>query len=182
MYRGKKISLVIPAYNESKLIKPTLEHVPECIDKVYVVDDASTDNMAEVGRECTGKDPRVELIRHAVNQGPGHGIISGYLKSSADGYDITVVVGGDYQMPLEEVENFLDPIIDGKADYTKGNRFLLWKTTRELMPSVRVFGNLLITALTKVASGYYKIMDVVDGYTAITKKAIDIIDWNIAWK
>ncbi len=182
MYRGKKISLVIPAYNESKLIKPTLEHVPASIDKVYVVDDASTDNMAEVVRECAVKDPRVELIRHTVNQGPGQGIISGYLKSSADGYDIAVVVGGDYQMPLEEVENFLDPIIDGKADYTKGNRFLLWKTTKERMPPVRVFGNLLITALTKIASGYYKVMDVVDGYTAITKKAIDIIDWNIAWK
>ena len=182
MYRGKKISLVIPAFNESKLIKPTLEHVPECIDKIYVVDDASTDDMSAVVRECGRADKRIELLQHSSNQGPGQAIITGYVRSSSDGYDIAVVVGGDYQMPLNEVNNFLDPLIDVQADYTKGNRFLLWKTTKERMPRVRILGNLIITALTKIASGYYKVMDVVDGYTAITKKAIDLIDWNQAWK
>jgi len=182
MYRGKKIALVIPAYNESKLIKPTLEHVPECIDKIYVVDDASTDSMPEVVRELAKKDSRIGLLQHTRNQGPGQAIITGYLQSSAEGNDITVVIGGDYQMPLEEVGNFLDPLIDGQADYTKGNRFLLWASTRERMPRIRILGNIIITALTKIASGYYKVMDVVDGYTAITKKAIDLVDWSIAWK
>ena len=180
MYRGKKIALVIPAYNESKLIKPTLEHVPECIDKIYVVDDASTDSMPEVVRELAKKDSRIGLLQHTRNQ--GQAIITGYLQSSAEGNDITVVIGGDYQMPLEEVGNFLDPLIDGQADYTKGNRFLLWASTRERMPRIRILGNIIITALTKIASGYYKVMDVVDGYTAITKKAIDLVDWSIAWK
>jgi hypothetical protein len=85
-------------------------------------------------------------------------------------------------MNLEEVQRFLDPLIEGKADYTKGNRFLLWDKTREKMPRIRIVGNIIITALTKFASGYYKVMDVVDGYTAITKEAIDIIDWSRAYK
>ena len=184
MYRDKRISLVIPAYNEEKLIRPTLENLPELIDKVYVVDDRSPDNQNNVILDCAKTDSRIELIKHEINQGPGGAIITGYLKSSRDGYDITVVVGGDYQMPLGEVANFLDPIIDGQVDYTKGNRFLLSRLADTLgkMPRLRLFGNWIITALTKIASGYYKIMDVVDGYTAISKRAIDAIDWSKAWK
>ena len=184
MHRNKRISLVIPAYNEEKLIKPTLEGVPEIIDKVYVVDDCSPDNQNEVILDCANNDSRIELLRHKTNQGPGGSIITGYLQSSKDGFDITVVVGGDYQMPLDEVGKLLDPVIDGKADYSKGNRFLLSKLydTLQRMPKTKLIGNWIITALTKVASGYYKIMDVVDGYTAITKEAIDVIDWSKAWR
>jgi len=184
VYREKKISLVIPAYNEEKLIKPTLENIPDIIDRVYVVDDCSPDNQNEVILECTQKDRRIELLKHESNQGPGGAIITGYMKSSEDGYDIAVVVGGDNQMPLDEVNRFLDPIIDEKVDYTKGNRFLLshLNDTLEKMPTSRLIGNWIITALTKIASGYYKIFDVVDGYTAISKKAIDTIDWSQAWK
>ncbi len=184
MYRNKKIALVIPAHNEKKLIRSTLEHVPELIDKIYVVDDKSTDDQNAVIIACAQKDPRIQLIVHEKQQGPGGGIITGYLQSSKDGYDITVVIGGDYQMPLDEVTHFLDPLIDEKADYAKGNRFLLSRIedTLEKMPTLRLVGNMIITALTKIASGYYKTMDVVDGYTAITKQAIDVIDWKKAWK
>ncbi|MFA5060537.1 MAG: glycosyltransferase family 2 protein [Candidatus Omnitrophota bacterium] len=182
MYRNKKISIVIPAYNEEKLIKPTLEHIPPLIDKIYVIDDASTDGMTAIVKEIARKDSRVELISHPKNEGPGQAIITGYLRSSKDGFDITVVVGGDFQMPLEQVEQFLDPLIDGQADYAKGNRFLLWDITREQMPRIRILGNIIITGLTKIASGYYKVMDVVDGYTAITKRAIETINWDNAWK
>ncbi len=184
MYREKRISLVIPAYNEEKLIRPTLENIPDIIDKVYVVDDCSPDNQNKVIGQCAEKDSRITLLKHEVNQGPGGAIITGYLQSSNDGYDISVVVGGDNQMPLDEVGNFLDPIIDGNADYVKGNRFLLckWNDTLDKMPKTRLIGNWIITALTKIASGYYKAMDVVDGYTAISKRAIDIIDWSKAWK
>jgi glycosyltransferase involved in cell wall biosynthesis len=184
MYRGKKISLVIPAYNEAKLIKPTLEAVPALIDRVYVVDDVSPDNQNDVILACAKKDPRITLLKHTVNQGPGGGIITGYRQSSKDGYDIAVVVGGDNQMPLDEVTRFLDPIIDGKADYTKGNRFLLSQLDDTLlkMPKIRLIGNWMIAIVTKIASGYYKVMDFVDGYTAITKEAIDLINWNKAWK
>lgn len=184
MYRDKKISLVIPAYNEARLIAPTLEGVPAIIDGIFVVDDCSPDNQNEVVLRCGNKDTRIKIIKHEVNQGPGGAIITGYLQSAKDGYDIAVVVGGDNQMPLGEVERFLDPIIDGRADYAKGNRFLLSQVedTLKKMPKMRFFGNWLITSLTKVASGFYKTMDVVDGYTAISREAIDTINWSNAWK
>ncbi len=184
MYRSKRIALVLPAYNEAKLIKPTLENVPELIDKVYVVDDHSPDNQNEVIVQCAQADSRITLLKHEVNQGPGGSIITGYLQASKEKYDIVVVVGGDNQMPLHEVRKFLDPIIDGKTDYTKGNRFLLGQFDDTLlkMPKIRLVGNWMITMLTKIASGYYKLMDFVDGYTAISKETIDLIDWSKAWK
>jgi glycosyltransferase involved in cell wall biosynthesis len=184
MYREKKIALVIPAYNEAKLIRPTLEAVPVLFDRVFVVDDCSPDNQNEVILKCGEADSRITLLKHENNQGPGGAIITGYLQTAKENVDITVVVGGDHQMDLSEVALFLDPIIDGKVDYTKGNRFLLSKLedTMEKMPRIRFWGNILITALTKIASGYYKTMDVVDGYTAISKKAIDTINWKRAWR
>ena len=182
MYNHKKIALVIPAYNESKLIKPTLENVPDVVDKVFVIDDASTDNMADVVKERMKHDDRITLIQHDKNSGPGQGIITGYKASSQQGYDITVVVGGDFQMPLNEIESFLKPLIENKADYTKGNRFMLNGNAFDDMPRLRLIANTMISMLTKIASGLYKIFDVVDGYTAITKQAIDAINWDKAWK
>lgn len=184
MYREKRIALVIPAYNEEKLIRSTLQAVPPFIDRVYVVDDLSPDRQNEVILQCAETDPRITLLKHSVNQGPGGAIITGYLKASQENYDITLVVGGDNQMPLQEAPKFLDPIIDNRADYTKGNRFLLSQLDDTLakMPKIRLIGNWMITMLTKMASGYYKIMDFVDGYTAISREAIDLIDWGKAWK
>ncbi len=182
MYRKKRISLVIPAYNEQRLIKPTLENVPKMIDRIYVVNDCSTDNTADVVLDISKKDKRITLINHEKNKGVGQGIITGYLRSVEDKYDIAVVVGGDFQMPLEQVTNFLDPLIDGKADYTKGNRFLIEGNVFEDMPKIRQLGNAIISLITKIASGYYKIYDVVDGYTAITAHAIKMVNWNKAWK
>jgi glycosyltransferase involved in cell wall biosynthesis len=184
MYRNQKISLVIPAYNEEKLIRNTLGNIPQLFDRIFVVDDKSPDNQNTVILDCSKIDPRVSLLKHTVNQGPGGAIITGYTQSAKEGYHIAVVVGGDFQMKLDEVERFLDPIIDGKVDYTKGNRFLLstLNDTMQKMPKLRFFANWMITALTKIASGYYKVMDVVDGYTAISHRAIETIDWSKAWK
>ena len=92
MYRNMKISLVIPAYNEERLIKSTLDNIPHIIDRIYVVDDSSPDNQDEVILKCAQKDSRIELLKHKTNQGPGGAIITGYLQSSKDDYDIAVVV------------------------------------------------------------------------------------------
>ena len=184
LYRNKRVALVIPAYNEEKLIRHTLAKVPDQISQIYVVDDKSPDKQNEVILECARSDPRVTLLKHEVNQGPGGAIITGYLQASRDGHDIVVVVGGDHQMDLSEVNKFLDPIIDGRADYVKGNRFIAsqFEDTVRKMPRLRFWANWVITALTKIASGYYKVMDVVEGYTAITKEAIDTVNWSQAWK
>lgn len=184
MYRGKKIALVIPAYNEEKLIRPTLESVPGIVDRIYPVDDVSPDKQNTVIEKCAEKDSRITLLKHTENQGPGGAIITGYLRASQEGYDIVVVVGGDNQMPLGEMSRFLDPLIDGRADYAKGNRFLSSQLDDTLakMPLLRLIGNWMIAIVAKIASGYYKIADFVDGYTAITKEGIDRINWSKAWK
>ncbi len=182
MYRNKKIFLVIPAHNEEILIIPTLKSVPVFVDKVFVIDDGSTDKTPALVEEYIQKDRRVELIKHPRNIGVGQAIITGYKKSLEQGADIVVVVGGDNQMPMEVMDKFLDPLIDGQVDYTKGNRFLVEENVFEDMPKIRLIGNSIISILTKISSGYYKIFDFVDGYTAITKKAIKAINWNKAWK
>ena len=181
MYRDKTVALVVPAYNEQQLIGPTLEKVPELIDKIFVVDDCSTDATAAVCQARAEADPRVTLIQHEVNKGPGGAIISGYLAALEGNYDLTVVVGGDDQMPLDVVTDFLDPVIDGECDYAKGNRFHHIGPTLEKMPKIRLFGNIVITAMTKICSGYYKIMDVVDGYTCISLKALKSVSWEDVW-
>ncbi|MBU0492663.1 MAG: glycosyltransferase family 2 protein [Chloroflexi bacterium] len=185
MYQDKRIALVIPAYNEERLIRPTLEHVPDLVDTIIVVDDASTDNMAAVVQECAAADPRIELIRHETNRGPGAGIITGYKRVLEGDYDIAVVCGGDYQMPLDQIPNLLDPLIRGEADYTKGNRFMRRAGSLAAipgnMPRTRVTGNMIITILTKIASGFYKVADVVEGFTAINREGLERVDWDRAW-
>jgi glycosyltransferase involved in cell wall biosynthesis len=177
MYKGMSVSLVIPAYNEEKLIKPTLMGVPDVVDRIYVIDDCSTDETSRIVQGV--EDDRVVLIRHRENQGPGGAIITGYKMSAKDNIDIAVVVGGDNQMGLEEIENFLEPIHRGEADYVKGNRFLL---SLKDMPGHRLFGNSVLSMMTKIASGYWKVFDTQDGYTAINRKAIEAVDWDSAWK
>lgn len=181
MYKNLKVSLVIPAYNEQKLIRPTLENVPETIDHVYVVNDCSKDKTADIVNEIADKDKRIELINHEKNKGVGAAIITGYKKSSKDGFDVAVVIGGDNQMDLKDLPNFLEPIYKKEADYTKGNRFLLGGTAYTVMPKHRFFGNSMLSFMTKLASGYWSIFDTQDGYTALTKEAIDRVDWSKAW-
>lgn len=185
MYRDQRIALVIPAYNEQRLIGPTLQEVPALFDRIIVVDDASTDNMPAVVRDCMARDARIESIRHASNRGPGAAIVTGYKRVLEDGHDIAVVCGGDHQMPLDEVARLLDPLIDGRADYAKGNRFMHHARSLAVipgaMPRTRVIGNMIITMLTKIASGYYKIADVVEGFTAINREGLERVDWDAAW-
>lgn len=182
MYRNQKIGMSIPAFNEERLIGPTLDSIPEFVDVIYVVNDCSTDDTASVVQARADKDGRIVLVEHEHNEGVGQGIITGYLRASEAECDICVVTGGDHQMPMEQIPWLLDPIIDGAADYTKGNRFLMPDDGLEDMPMSRMLPNALISFMTKMASGYYKIFDVVDGFTAISKRAIDLVDWDIAWK
>lgn len=182
MYREKTIGLVLPAHNEEKLISRTLEAVPEFVDRVYVVDDCSSDNTRVIVSDLAEIDRRISLVCHEVNQGPGGAIATGYLRASEDACEIVVVAGADFQMPFEQMGDLIDPIVDGDVHYTKGNRFLMGRNTFEDMPRIRLMANTLLSLVTKISSGYYKVFDVVDGYTAISKTAIDVIEWDRVWK
>jgi glycosyltransferase involved in cell wall biosynthesis len=180
MYRGKSVAFVIPARNEERLITDTLNGIPDFVDKVYVTDDGSTDGTA--AKISAHPSKKVVLLKHGTTQGPGAAIITGYKAAIEGNFDIAVVCGADNQMPLEQTTDLLDPLVDGKADYAKGNRFMEGGAKLQDMPLKRVIGNTIISLLTKFASGYYKLFDVVDGFTAINKKALRAIDWDKAWK
>ncbi|MBC7086645.1 MAG: glycosyltransferase family 2 protein [Methanomethylovorans sp.] len=168
-----KIGVVIPAYNEEKLIKITVDGIPPYISRIFVINDASTDSTAQVLESI--KDPRLYVITHEKNQGVGAAILHGYKRALMENMDITVVMGGDNQMNPDQLPKLLMPIIQGKADYTKGNR-LLSKEFRGGMSKWRLFGNSILTMLNKISSGYWHIMDPQNGYTAISRRALSGID------
>ncbi|MFC2154745.1 glycosyltransferase family 2 protein [Candidatus Altiarchaeota archaeon] len=172
MLKEKTVAVVVPAYNEEALIEKTLTTIPEFVDHIYVVDDGSRDNTYE--KASSVKDSRIILIRHEKNKGVGASIVSGYKKALDEGVDAVAVMAGDAQMSPEELEKVIRPIVDDEADYVKGNRLLV-KDAVKKFPRFRFFGNAILTLLTKVASGYWEVMDPQNGYTAISKNALETL-------
>lgn len=164
MYRGLKIAVVVPAHNEAELLPVTLRTLPDFVDHLVVVDDASADDTSAVARAAAR---RVDLTRHPENQGVGGAIVTGYRRAIALGADVAVVVGADAQMDPAEMHRLLDPVVDGLADYVKGDR-LGHPEVAARMPWVRLLGNRALTQLTRLSSGYRHVRDSQCGYTAIT--------------
>jgi glycosyltransferase involved in cell wall biosynthesis len=152
VYKEKTIAVVVPAYNEEKLVARTLETIPEMVDRIIVVDDASRDRTVEIVKETARKDSRVCLMEHGVNQGVGGAIVTGYKQSRDMDVDITVVMAGDAQMDPKDLDHIVDPIAEGEADYTKGNR-LFYGDAWHMIPHYRYLGNSFLSLLTKIASG-----------------------------
>lgn len=174
MYRNKTISVVVPAYNEQLLIIETLSTIPEYVDKIYVINDCSKDDTQKKIDEYLPKDNRIVAIQHEVNKGVGAAIVTGYKQSRADKIDIAAVMAGDNQMNPDFLPHLLDPIIDGKVDYTVGNR-LTNIAYRGGMSKWRFFGNSILSLLTKIASGYWQMSDPQNGYTAISLRALETV-------
>ena len=168
-----RIGVVVPAYNEEQLIRTTIENIPSYVSSIYVVDDGSTDRTPDIVRGIT--DSRVELIRHENNKGVGSAITTGYKCSLKDHMDITVVMAGDDQMDPGQLPKLLAPIIEGRADYSKGNRLVDRRNLRG-MSALRIFGNILLTMSTRAVSGYWHVTDTQNGYTAISRVALEGID------
>lgn len=159
------IAVVIPSYRVKRHILDVIGAVPPSVSRIYVVDDACPESSgAYVQQEC--RDPRVRVIRHEENQGVGGAVMTGYQAAIEEGMDIIVKVDGDGQMDPTQIPSFLRPILMGEADYTKGNRFFELERVRT-MPGMRVFGNAVLSFLTKLSSGYWDIFDPTNGYTAI---------------
>ncbi|AGB39582.1 glycosyltransferase family 2 protein [Natronococcus occultus] len=206
MYRGHTVGVIVPAYNEESHIGEVLATIPSFVDRIYAVDDQSTDDTWSVIQEYTTASERVtndeasnveagsppeappsiadggqigdtEIvpIRHEENQGAGGALRTGYVRGREDGMDIVVTIDADGQMDPEQLPSLLDPIVEDVADYTKGNRLADPKSRRE-MPPFRLFGNWLLTQLTKIASGYWTLQDPQNGYTAISQEALAAVD------
>lgn len=178
--RGACIGVLIPAFNEANQIEGVLGGLPSFVDVVVVVDDASTDDTAGVVSRCAESDPRVHLIRLPENRGVGGALAAGYKWARDNGVDVAVSVDGDGQMDPGEMESLVAPIVDDLADYTKGNRLrdpAHWR----MIPKVRLFGNTVLSLLTKLTSGYWAVADSQSGYTAAGRYALEMIDWDAVY-
>lgn len=175
MYRRRSIAVVVPAYNEEKLIGRVIETMPDFVDRVFIVDDESQDSTAAIVEEYVAKDPnRVVLIRHEANQGVGAAIVTGYKRAVEEQIDVTAVMAGDAQMDPDELPDVLDPVIDGTADYVKGNRLFTGEAWKKI-PHYRYLGNSFLSLLTKIASGYWNVADSQTGYTAVSLGALETL-------
>lgn len=183
MFRQLRIAVVIPAFNERNKIAATVASIPEIVDEIYVVDDASSDDTGAIALASLppATPGRVfEVIRHADNRGVGAAISTGYRRALAGDPDVAVVMAGDGQMDPDDLPALLAPIAEGTADYVKGNRFKhpdVWTA----MPTTRILGNVLLSAATRVTSGYHHVFDSQCGYTAIHRRALSAIDLDVLW-
>jgi glycosyltransferase involved in cell wall biosynthesis len=173
MLDGKRVGVVVPAYDEEGLIGATLQGIPSFVDRVYVVDDASRDRTAE---EATGvADPRVQVIRHEHNRGVGAAIVTGYKRALAERIDATAVMAGDNQMDPSELERMALPVVRDELDYAKANRLFTGSAWRQ-MPRNRYMGNAVLSLLTKIASGYWHVADSQAGYTVLSLRLLQLLD------
>jgi dolichol-phosphate mannosyltransferase len=166
---GKTLAAVVPAYRVERQIGGVLEAMPPEIDLVFVVDDASPDQTNTVASAV--RDPRVRLIRHEKNQGVGGAMASGFRAALAEGADIIVKCDGDGQMDPQQIPRLVAPLVSGEADYAKGCRFYHFAELRS-MPRARFFGNIGLTFLTKLASGYWHVLDPQNGFVAIRAETL----------
>jgi glycosyltransferase involved in cell wall biosynthesis len=165
VFRNNFVAVVVPAHNERRHIAQVIESTPRFVDLLVIVDDGSTDGSSDVVRGIT--DARLHLLQHAQNRGVGAAIVTGYRFALEQGADVVGVMGGDGQMDTAHLPSLLDPVVDGRCDFTKGNRFFSWRSWRG-MPLPRAIGNVGLSLLTKVASGYWHIFDAQNGYTVIS--------------
>jgi len=174
---GRRIAVVMPAYNEARLIRGALEGIPGFVDHIIVIDDASVDATSETARAFPGP---VELVQHETNKGVGAAIATGCRQALLLGADLTAVMAADGQMDPTDLPALLAPLIAEEADYVKGNR-LDWPAASEVMPWHRWLGNHLFSLLTRRAIG----LDVQDsqcGYAAMNRRTQQTLHWERLWK
>lgn len=177
MLEGKRIGVVVPAYNEEKLIGRVIETMPDFVDGIYIVDDCSLDATQErvkayLCQPCFKE--RLELVPHEINQGVGAAINTGYQRAAQAGMDVVAVMAGDAQMDPDELDRVCLPVVRDEADYVKGNRLFTGEAW-QLIPRYRYLGNAFLSLLTKIASGYWHVADSQTGYTALSAEAIRLM-------
>ena len=182
MYKNQTIAVVVPLYNEEKLISRVIETMPDFVDKIVVVDDHSRDGSFEIVRAFSDRlGKRLVILQTLENQGCGGALATGYRWARDHGMDVAVRMDGDAQMDPQDLTRILNPVVSGDADYSKGNRLFTGEAYRKI-PKVRYFGNAVLSLLTKIASGYWHVADSQSGYTAMTREVLHTIDWDKMYK
>jgi glycosyltransferase involved in cell wall biosynthesis len=175
MLEGKRIGVVIPAHNEQLLLRDTLGGVPDFVDAIYVVDDASRDDTAAVAAEMAAGDPRIVLISHDRNRGVGGAVVTGYRRALADDVEVICVMNADNQMDPAELAGLAGPVARAEVEYAKANRLFTGQAW-DVIPHTRYLGNAMLSLLTKIASGYWHVADSQAGYTAIAADTLKRLD------
>jgi len=159
------IAVVIPSYKVRNHVVDVISQIGPEVDCIYVVDDCCPDGSGDyVESNCA--DERIKVIRNSENLGVGGAVMNGYKAAIADGMEVIVKMDGDGQMDPALIPCFAAPIFQGEADYCKGNRFYDLEEIRA-MPKARLFGNAVLSFMTKLSSGYWDLFDPTNGYTAI---------------
>lgn len=165
------IAVVIPCYRVQKHILGVLSEIGPEVAKIYVVDDACPQRSGDFVRK-NSTDARVTILQHEENQGVGGAVVSGYKQALLDGADVVVKVDGDGQMNPSLIPRLVAPILRGEADYSKGNRFDSLEDLYE-MPRIRIFGNAILSLWSKLSTGYWRITDPTNGFTAVHRRALE---------
>lgn len=165
-----KICVVIPAYKVSKTLTNLIAEIGPEVNNIIVVDDKCPESSGMKVKENVS-DSRVEVIFRSENGGVGAAVITGYKRALDLGSEIIIKLDGDGQMKPSRIQELIKPIIEGKADYTKGNRFFEVEAIKK-MPKLRILGNLFLSFMTKFSSGYWQIFDPNNGFTAISKNTL----------
>ena len=170
------VAVVIPCYRVTQHITEVIENIPEMVSAIYIIDDACPEKSGALVLEQV-QDKRLSVIFHDKNQGVGGAVMTGYKAAIDDGHDVIVKVDGDGQMDPKLIPIFIAPILEGEADYTKGNRFFNLEEIRT-MPKMRLFGNAVLSFLTKISSGYWNLFDPTNGFTAIHVDVAKLLPFN----
>jgi glycosyltransferase involved in cell wall biosynthesis len=175
LIEGKTVAVVIPAHEEEALLPTTLGGIPELVDRIYVVDDASRDGTVACAREAAAADPRIEVVVREQNGGPGAAVVTGYRRALEENADVFVVMNADNQMDPDDLEHLVLPVARGEVDYAKANRLFTGQAW-QLIPHSRYLGNAVLSLWTKIASGYWHVADAQSGYTVIGRGMLELLD------
>lgn len=173
---GAKIAIVIPCYRTRDSIIEVIEGALPYAQMIICVDDACPDNSGRLVEEKI-HDPKVIVLFNSQNLGVGGAVKAGYQAALDANCDVVIKLDGDGQMEPGLIPELVQPIIDGDSDYCKGNRFHELQGLED-MPLLRLFGNSMLSLLTKVSSGYWRLMDPTNGFTAIGLHALKAIPLN----
>jgi len=172
-----RIAVVLPCYRVREKIVGVVESLIGRVDYIIAVDDQCPEKSGEwLQEQC--KHPSVQVLFHEVNQGVGGAMITGYEAALQTDAEVVVKMDGDGQMDSRFLTRLIAPLITGKADFAKGNRFFDLRALRA-MPQARRIGNFGLTLLTKAASGFWHLSDPTNGYFALRRGALGLVNFHL---
>ena len=173
-----KTAVVIPYYNASNHIANVVAKLPDSIFAVIIVDDVSKEVLPEKDiRDSINPKTELVILRNDLNLGVGGATKRGFQYAITMNVDVVVKVDADDQMDTSFIPQLLKPLLKNKAEMSKGNRFRDLEALKK-MPFTRRFGNLFLSFLTKIATGYWNNFDPTNGFIAIKVSVLKKIDIN----